>query len=273
MGFSEKDLSRETTVYYSPACMARPLSWHAGAVEMVGSPDAHDCGFVQLGYGRMLARDLPTEFFNHELMACDCDDFQSLQDFVTRWGFPYSPFRYSSLGARLLRRERDRRNATDAMELTDSLRRDLHAVISLAEVKHAIGSLQWAVAEMRNSVVGNEFENFTPLLNAATCNALSAGVVTDSKLVVARMSPLGAWWETERLTSAVCNQMVEAMADEAPWRICACEGCGIPFKRKQSRDSKADSRKNSKYCSEACQQRQKKRNMRASANNRIDHGL
>ena len=244
---------------------------------MVGSPDAHDCGFVQLGYGEMLARDLPTEFFNHELMACDCDDFQSLQDFVTRWGFPYSPYRYSPFGARLLRRGRGRRTATDAMELTDSLRRDFHAVISLAEVKHAIGSLQWVVAEMRNSVVGKEFANFTPLLNAATCNALSASVVTDSKPGVARMfvtdSKPGVYWETERLTSAVCNQMVEAMADEAPWRICACEGCGIPFKRKQSRDSNADSRKNSKYCSEACQQRQKKRNMRASAKNRIDHGL
>lgn len=75
------------------------------------------------------------------------------------------------------------------------------------------------------------------------------------------------WQHYSMLTSAICNQVIDAFADEAPWRDCACEGCSVTFKRKQSRAYAPTS--DSIYCCVACEERQKKRNQRAAARNRI----
>ena len=71
------------------------------------------------------------------------------------------------------------------------------------------------------------------------------------------------------LTAAICNQMIDAFVDPAPWRDCACEGCDVTFKRKQSKAKAPAS--DSIYCCSACEERQKKRNQRAAAKNRIQH--
>lgn len=71
------------------------------------------------------------------------------------------------------------------------------------------------------------------------------------------------------LTAAICNQVIDAFEDPAPWRDCACEGCDVTFKRKQSKAKTPAS--DSIYCCSACEERQKKRNQRAAAKNRIQH--
>lgn len=71
------------------------------------------------------------------------------------------------------------------------------------------------------------------------------------------------------LTAAICNQIIDAFADVTPWRDCACEGCNVTFKRKQSGAYAPTS--DSVYCCTACEERQKKRNQRAAARNRIRH--
>lgn len=71
------------------------------------------------------------------------------------------------------------------------------------------------------------------------------------------------------LTAAICNQVIDAFNDPAPWRDCACEGCHVTFKRKQSKAKTPAS--DSVYCCSACEERQKKRNQRSAAKNRIQH--
>lgn len=71
------------------------------------------------------------------------------------------------------------------------------------------------------------------------------------------------------LTSAICNQVIDSFADPIPWRDCACEGCITTFKRKQSRANAPTS--DSIYCCTACEERQRKRNQRAAAKDRIRH--
>ena len=273
MGLNLRDIELETTVFHEPAWRAKPCSWRVGPVETIGSPGDSDFAFVLLGDKMMSAGDLPTEFFNHQLMACDCTDLDAIHDFVTRWGFPYSPYRYSPLGFRLLRRGRARSEAKEAIEATDGLKRGLQPTIALAEVRHAICSLQTIVNELHKAVAGDGHEGNLHALNAAACNRFIAGKVEGSKLISTRFALGGNYSETERLTSAICNQMIDALADETPWRLCACEGCGVIFKKKQSREARDGARRNSKYCSDTCQERQKKRNQSAGAKNRVNHGF
>jgi hypothetical protein len=271
MGRTLKDLESDTVVYHFPKCKAKPLTWRVGDVEVIGEPGNDNCGFAQLGNRLISAGALPTEFFNHQLMRCNYSDFSSLVEFIQTWGFPYSPYRYSPVGFLLVERGRTRNEIKAAFESTDKLKSASYSVvISMAEAQHAIKCLQWIVCEMRKAIVGVGYDDFTIALNAATCNNLNAGFVSDSSFSVLRATPLGNYWETERLTSAICNQIVGTMADETPWRLCACDGCGVVFK---ARTDTSNSRGNAKYCSLTCQKRQDKRNKSASARNRADHGL
>jgi len=270
MGRTIKELRQETTVYDSPSCKAVPLSWTVGAVDVIGEPGAPDSGFKQIENKLMSVSDLPTEFFNHQLMSCDCSNFDALQDFVTAWGFPYSPYRYieGKDGFRALSRGNARKEAKNAFTFTDALIKSSYpAVVSLAEVKHAINSMQWVVTELRKAIAGEVFDDFTIVLNAATCSDFMVGIVKDSRV---SRHMFGYCWEVERLTSAICNQIVDAMANDTPWRLCACKGCGVVFKSRADTDN---ARGNAKYCSKTCQKKQEKRNKSASARHRIDHGL
>lgn len=268
-----KDLVRETRVFYAPGCKAKPISWRYGAVEIIQGQGAFDIGFELRGLLLKSAFELPTELFNHQLMACDCSNLESLREFVSLWGVPYSPYRYydGKEGFRLLDRGKARQEAKEAFELTDRLTGDsLNPIISVKEASHTIRRLQWAVTELRKAIMGDPFEDFTTTLNAATCNGFRAAIMSGAiSRTVTRTNPY-APWETERLTCAICNQIVEAIANEKPWRLCACEGCGVVFKSRADTDN---SRGNAKYCSLVCQKRQDQRNKREAAKNRIDHGL
>lgn len=267
MARTMKDVRNETTVYDTPACKAKPMSWHVGAVEVVGVSGAPGCGLMQTEAERLST--LPVEFFNHQLMACDPSDFDAVRDFVTAWGLPYSPVRYNPFGVRALPRDRKRTEADKAIKQTDELlKQSGRAVVSFAEAQHAIESLQWVVLEMRKAIAGEKHHDFSRMLNAATCNGLVVGESDGSLFRSMLKLPNGSPWLSERLTCAVCNQIIATMADEKPWRLCARDGCGVIFKERPDTNN---SRGNAKYCSLRCQKTQEKRNMRSGALNRIQH--
>lgn len=277
MGKSTDKVRNAQTVHWDTVCSAETLFWHVGGLDIVGEPGAESCGLALLHPGgRIFAHELPTEFFNHQLMSCDASSFESLRDFVTAWGLPFSPYRYSSLGLYLIGNRAQRRDVKRACDMTDKLKSDLTPVVSLAEARHAIETLQNIVQQMRRAIRGESFEDFTAPLNAASCNDLVAGIRDGSQYVTVRKTPLGAYWETERLTSAICNQMLCALADDAPWKECACTTCDVVFKQKQTPPKPhavAKPRTNSEYCCDTCRNTQKSRNQRKSARNRLDHGL
>ena len=131
--------------------------------------------------------------------------------------------------------------------------------------------LQWAA----NSLVESVREG--KVLHGRVMDTLNLGG-SNSRMVRSTFEGgLGrAWTQTESiqssyslLTAAICNQMIDAIADPIPWRDCACDGCNVTFKRKQSKANAPTS--DSIYCCTACEERQKKRNQRAAAKNRIQH--
>lgn len=275
-----EQLTAGSAEYLPIACAygVTTFSWHVGKIAVLGDSDAPSCGLCVNDNRLMTAGNLPTEFFNHQLMDCDADNYISLCDFVGEWGLPFSPCRYTSLGAYVLPRGKARKLADEAMKQHAKIgERSNPVAISIAEARHAIKTLQWVVAELRKAVKGEPCEDFTATLNAALCNGYVLGrrvgsTARNVHIVTETRASLTNPWESERLTCAICNQILDAMADEAPWRI--CEACGIPFKQKQSKVKATQKpRIQPKCCCERCHDRNKKRNQKAAAKSRIDHGI
>jgi hypothetical protein len=82
------------------------------------------------------------------------------------------------------------------------------------------------------------------------------------------------------LTSAICNQALDTLGLEQPWRKCEANTsnikCNTVFKQKNSlrltKDERFADSRYSKYCSDRCYERQSKSNKSESAKNRVDHG-
>ena len=163
---------------------------------------------------------------------------------------------------------------SELMKLDEKTCRDTRGhVISIAEASVTLFVLQQAsrmLTEIAFTVnwSSDELDQVIGTLMAGSCNPL---VLKPSVYwYYSSMSDLDIGLSSRgMLTSAICNQMLEAVADEAPWRKCQCEGCGKVFKRKQSKSNNPDS--DSIYCCDKCMERQKKRNQRAAAKNRIQH--
>lgn len=307
-----KKLNDRTTVYET-LLQAKPISWLAGtgAVERIFAeklddiwleyltsgevpesyaafPDADNSSFAVVGYyfpNRLRAhriemeyKKLPVEFFNHQLMECDCNNEESIFAFVSEWGFPFSPQRVSyGIGTSIDcdYSEIDTESILGIAHTTILEKRFIpsdeeHAplpweIISFQEAKTTIRALQITSKSVTDFVRSEKGSPWIEFINAAICNPH----------YVSRIPHASFENETNNLTkrgflsSAVCNQIVNTITDEAPWRLCACEGCNRIFKRRQSKSNNPDS--DSIYCCDKCSERQKKRNQRAAAKNRIKH--
>lgn len=276
--YSWEDARKETTFFDSPALGAAPITWSTGTINVFGEPGDKSCGLLLVGDGLLSADDLPTEFFNHQLMAVNADDFDSVCDFVRMWGLPYSPYRFTPFA------DQAPKEARKVMRCTDKLGAGPNAnwaVISSAEARHAIKCLQEMVINVWGAAMGEAYEPSIALVNLTACNSKIVCAVHDGE---ARPIEYGHGfpWEVERLTAAICNQIIETVADEAPWRLCAREGCGVVFKHQQVRPKASRAEKASKIkkpkprqrvnavcCCTACQERRK----REKPKPRIDHGL
>ena len=137
--------------------------------------------------------------------------------------------------------------------------------ISLAEASLTLETLQIAVLNVMHCI------RHGGLIHMKYLDAFNLGSSNSRRLHYGdwRSGAATSQQAHSMLTAAICNQMLDAFVDPAPWRDCACEGCGITFKRKQSRAKAPAS--DSIYCSSACEERQKKRNQRAAAKSRIQH--
>lgn len=146
-------------------------------------------------------------------------------------------------------------------------------VISSMEASTTLFVLQETVRTMLDITesggwVSDELDRALNVLYAGSCNPRT--VLSNKYWYRGGISNLGSDLRYRgQLTSAICNQIIEAVEDTAPWRKCACEGCGRIFKRKQSKSGNPDS--DSIYCSDKCMERQKKRNQRSAAKNRAQH--
>lgn len=210
---------------------------------------------------------LPYEFFNRELqdaarsiLACgDVGDLaRYLCGFAGEWGIPYSPLRYMPAcdleAVGLASHEA-------AVDVSDDLRAALRLdeCASVMEVYEAVKCLALVSASYVNmhGLDANGLEGFDPLAVAVVNECVRPPVL----LAVDGMT-LATAGHMPSLTNAVCNQIVEHEQDPAPWRLCACEGCGRWFKRRRGNARYRLGDVDSRYCCARCNSRQEKRNQR-----------
>lgn len=235
---------------------------------------------------------LPVEFFNHELMAVDPDSEPSVYEFVKEWGFPYAPSRNPAtapithedwelenhfkevcketgeLTWEVHEIREDAARAAGELDENESTSDDYgDSVISFAEASLTIRTLQDVVKSIWAHFREGERIDFTAV-NRGSCHPY----VAQQHMFI---RTVGGWDDNRSLasfglfTSAICNQIIETIADNTPWRDCACEGCEVIFKRKQAGSLAPYSE--SIYCCKRCEERQKKRNQRKAARNRMKH--
>lgn len=153
--------------------------------------------------------------------------------------------------------------------LYDSTNIGICDAISLEEASLTLEMLQQAIEALMDTIKSGSS------LHMRYLDTINMGS-SNSRMLLSATKSLKSYSaaETEQqqyslLTAAICNQVIDAFDDPIPWRECACEGCGVIFKRKQSKANAPTS--DSIYCCTACEERQKKRNQRAAAKNRIQH--
>lgn len=238
-------------------------------------------------YSVMKSDELPLEFFNHELMDVDSENDKEVVLFLEKWGFMFSPLRndpkceyaHSFLNRDAINEFACAVNKTEELHDLDVAgellpnrrnRNDFDHVISLEEAKSSIIIMQLIVSEL-TQFIGDENYLFRSefFVNACAsnphiaCNKKNVTVVHDNGNI-----PGGGL-----LVSAICNQIIECIADENPWKKCECEGCGKWFKYQHTNSRSRSPHRDSKYCSVKCSNRQRKRNQRLAASSRADHGL
>ena len=240
---------------------------------------------------------LPIEFFSHQLLDLDTSSDEGLLEFVTEYGIPRHPTRlFPACGTHyrgsFANPDEQYARLTEAKVISDEAMFGLEGIVlseseskwtddrgeehitivrcmkdfwfgtSLEEVRFTLFDLQYEVRKMFDCLLGK-----TDSWNGACINAGASNVYAVHTGF--RQFP------DYSLTQGICNQVIESIADDIPWKACACEGCDRLFKHQQPREGcsnkteKAPSR--SKYCSVKCQNRQGQRNRRAAAKNRTRH--
>lgn len=343
---SEKPISKR---FYNSPITAKPIQWRVGDFLELSYTDFIDhltetnpscswipflrkfkvpdtCILVPKNEGEIIGeKDLPTEFFNHDLMEVNARDTKSVLGFCKKWGFPYSPQRfapmevtYKLLKARTREEQEQGKSFFRSILISnfamtakqEQLRRVSSNIsipetylITLEEAGFAIRNLQFLTSSIRKGVKRElKPAGFSHFLVPCSCNSYSSyplpsmipysvelgsiGLLIDSENSLFNPSIIspdssnssGALqiWHYEHLSvkgtlsSAICNQILNTMADPTEWRTCKCEGCEVVFKHRYGRGNRR-AHNDSVYCSQKCSDRQKKRNQRTAAKNRIKH--
>ncbi len=206
---------------------------------------------------------LPVEFFSNQLFEVDTDDENALFDFCSEWGLMRHPIRNDPLFDYNLSSYRGR-SFLDG-ETLDSFLWDLDEIrdfelpngnpwgyaVSAREISYTIKDLRCALLEIRNGA----FFELHGIRNAnldVDCSLIEIGASNPYRIF---FNPGGAFSPT--LTTAICNQVLDTLADPAPWHI--CERCGKPFKHRQDRAGAVEwplpakrRTRGTKYCSYTC---------------------
>lgn len=207
---------------------------------------------------QMRADRLPVEFFNHQLMECDAADPDALASFVSAWGLPFHPSRFDP--------EYKAGKAWPAIRETEALKDQepnsrstsggAWLAITAAEARATVELLQGVVLQIREYVRGAADD-------IPDLGAVNAGACSLWRAVYLGQIDKENAYSTRGLTNAICNQIMEAIADtQTPWVECK-SGCGAVFKQKQPADPAKHPRKRpSEFCSEKCKNRQGQRDKR-----------
>lgn len=224
------------------------------------------------------SENLPSEFFSHQLMEVDSNNYEEVISFSRKWGLLSSPLRgaiethqlehtravmgeSSGISLEMLDGSLRGIKLTDAANLqTDSI-----FAISVLEIIWSIRLLQLMSYNIQLTAKGEPFL-FDWVLNTSYRQTETAVPICDAgtEYLAARQI------DRPLFTDAIIAQMIETLSDHAPWRECACKGCGKMFKHKQGAKNP---HRDSSYCCKKCEERQRKRNQREAARNRIDHGI
>lgn len=276
---------------YGGQWAANPLYWWAHSPIRIEECKGH-LFFVQDRANGSFTRyeDLPIEFFNHQIpeisrlvhgIEDEISNADELLHFCEKWGLPFSPYR--EYGAKLQSgNETPPVNEWEqAIRTTDSFfpgfLQSLSNVGLFVSVREAALSIQdlsmfassvSIIADGAHSSfgMGDVYNAAYPRSTAYWCS--ETGGIKSTKAVGSVFDFGDA--RNGGLTAAVCRQMIETLSDPAPWRECACKGCGRMFKRKQGAKNP---HRDSAYCCKKCEERQRKRNQREAAGKRIDHGI
>ena len=256
---------------------AVPPSWAIGPVDEI------EGGFLL--HPNATCSSLPVEFWNHELLEVDERDASSLAAFIGSWGIPYLPMRecveFASDQEKqwIAETEKSRCSFRPIPKLgkmngdgvyAESKASGTLLYVSRSEAESAVLWLKLAVLELVYGANGAPEHRIAEIVNRAAAPRRILRLERYSGAVLMDMKGSGLA-SCGLLTSAVCSQLVESFADNAEWRVCACDGCGRVFKRKRPEDERTQPHGDSKYCCTACKNRQAKRNQRAAAKNRIQH--
>lgn len=243
----------------------------------------HESGLALRPRGIM--HDLPIEFWNHELLDVNPKNKKECIEFVEAWGIPYHPYR-NSVNLPLSLRKKLGIAATDKMQFAftpqpkpEQIRNEIFYIedtspympyISFQELENSLLMLRTIVMQTVYGMGGFGFQKDILILNSAACNSYElqnlgheTGLFMDYEGYGLRARGL--------LTSAICNQLIQSFADDAEWRVCACEDCERVFKRRRPSKPSVRPDRDSKYCCVTCKNRQSQRNKRAAAKNRIQH--
>lgn len=275
---------------------AKKISW------CLANPVLYEhSGGLWITQGMQTIDTLPVEFFSHQFLEVDPFSIDSVLEFACTWGIMTHPSRTpghfisakgleNELNKRELRiskenycsfvhgsssnefdfyksfinavdlsksKENDRiaKDATPAYILKDSKAPCADKIgqqVSLIEMQASICDLQHEIKEMLSYIAGLIDTWSGTNINNGSCNPLFVKPEPIHPIAV------------RSLTNAICNQIIETIADDAPWKLCSCDGCGRYFKRHQ-RNKPAKTEKtpsDAKYCCSTCAERQKKRNYR-----------
>ncbi|MEG0791956.1 MAG: hypothetical protein RSG23_10040 [Gordonibacter sp.] len=241
---------------------------------------------------------LPTEFFSRELLEVDTRDDEQVRAFVGEWGIPFSPARHSDdfLFFNLPLRRRHDRGIKKTRYVASKARKEIPSEyelfdaavsVSVEEAKASLDTMKmlarWLMSEISEPGSGrdltkrtDQFLGFWPesMLEAGVqsdywAHAVNSGTANPHFVSSIYSRTPSQQSKNQSLTSGICNQIIDFLNDDALLKICKCGGCDRVFKRKRTGSSNPNS--DAIYCSDSCMERQKKRNQRTAAKNRIQH--
>ncbi|MCL2654915.1 MAG: hypothetical protein FWD65_04350 [Coriobacteriia bacterium] len=207
--------------------------------------------------------ELPTEFFSHELMDLDIEDDDQLFDFTNNWGAALDPQPFADIMDLSFLIEHYL--PSDFVENANGIVQ-LHEVTEIKRTLHAL-----------KDAAHNIFKVMCNELQELPSNAILYYGAAGRQMIT--QSGSGAWtggsnildgsFVSNRravgLTSAICNQIIDFIADPAvPW-ICEARDCERIFKRQrrfQKSHGKVSPVSDSIYCSDRCREREKQRRRR-----------
>jgi hypothetical protein len=228
--------------------------------------------------------ELPVNFFSTELLEVDTTDDKSLTSFIEKWGFPFSAYRFwPDVGPiKIPGREKYDLFENVGIRATDLLWRltewsaetsqhtDFFIGVSKSEAISTLTAMQDGVRSLfkmlddsasrqaaNNEIPPYPYDSDLSYFNYGASNKYSIAML-DEEGFFEYEHAINA--SDKGLTSAICNQVIEAIHNEREWVQCKAEGCGRWFKSKRGTSAP---RSNSEYCSVRCANKQVKRNQRA----------